>query len=158
MKRGKTDAADVEAICEAVIRPTMRFVAVKSVEQQAVLMLHNSRDLTVRQRTMLINALRGHLAEYGTVTGLGASGVAVSLKALHEEQDRLAAHARSALHGIAAQLRRSPARSTGWRHRSWRGTVMMRRAGGWLRTQASARLLLWLLRPPCLLALNDTGL
>ena len=75
VKRGKTDAADVEAICEAVTRPTMRFVAVKSVEQQAVLMLHKSRDLIVRQRTMLINALRGHLAEYGIVTGSGAGGV-----------------------------------------------------------------------------------
>ena len=105
MKRGKTDAADAEAICEAVTRPTMRFVAVKSVEQQAVLMLHKSRDLMVRQRTMLINALRGHLAEYGIVTGLGAAGVVASLKALHEEQDRFPAHARSALHGIAAQLR-----------------------------------------------------
>ena len=105
VKRGKTDAADAEAICEAVTRPTMRFVAVKSVEQQAVLMLHKSRDLMVRQRTMLINALRGHLAEYGIVTGLGAAGVVASLKALHEEQDRFPAHARSALHGIAAQLR-----------------------------------------------------
>lgn len=105
VKRGKTDAADAEAICEAVTRPTMRFVAVKSVEQQAVLMLHKSRDLMVRQRTMLINALRGHLAEYGIVTGLGAGGVVASLKALQEEQDRFPAHARSALHGIAAQLR-----------------------------------------------------
>lgn len=105
VKRGKTDAADAEAICEAVTRPTMRFVAMKSVEQQAVLMLHKSRDLMVRQRTMLINALRGHLAEYGIVTGLGAAGVVASLKALHEEQDRFPAHARSALHGIAAQLR-----------------------------------------------------
>lgn len=105
VKRGKTDAADAEAICEAVTRPTMRFVAVKSVEQQAVLMLHKSRDLMVRQRTMLINALRGHLAENGIVTGLGAGGVAASLKALHEEHDRLPAHARSALNGIAAQLR-----------------------------------------------------
>ena len=61
VKRGKTDAADAEAICEAVTRPTMRFAAVKSVEQQAVLMLHKSRDLMVRQRTMLINALHGHL-------------------------------------------------------------------------------------------------
>ena len=105
VKRGKTDAADAEAICEAVTRPTMRFVAVKTVEQQAVLMLHKSRDLMVRQRTMLINALRGHLAEYGIVTGVGAGGVTASLKALHEEQDKLPDHARSALHGIAAQLR-----------------------------------------------------
>lgn len=85
VKRGKTDAADAEAICEAVTRPTMRFVALKSVEQQAVLMLRKSRDHLVRQRTMLINALRGHWAEYGIVTGLGAGGVTASLKALHEE-------------------------------------------------------------------------
>ena len=63
VKRGKTDAADAEAIAEAVTRPTMRFVAVKSKAQQAVLMLHKTRDLLVRQRTMLINALRGHLGE-----------------------------------------------------------------------------------------------
>lgn len=68
-------------------------------------MLHKSRDLMVRQRTMLINALRGHLAEYGIVTGLDAGGAVASLKAQHEEQDRFHAHARSALHGIAAQLR-----------------------------------------------------
>jgi transposase len=105
VKGGKTAAADAEAICEAITRPTMRFVAVKSVEQQAVLLLHKSRVLMVRQRTMLINALRGHLAEFGIVTGLGAGGVVASLKALHEEQDRFPAHARSALHGIAAQLR-----------------------------------------------------
>jgi transposase len=63
VKRGKTDAADAAAICEAATRPTMRFVAVKSAEQQAVLMLHRTRDLLVRQRTMPINALPGHLAE-----------------------------------------------------------------------------------------------
>ena len=105
VERGKTDAADAEAICEAVTRPTMRFVAVKTVEQQAVLKLHKTRDLLVQQRTMLINALRGHLAEYGIVTSLGAGGVSAALKALHEEQDRLPVHARSALHGIAAQFR-----------------------------------------------------
>jgi transposase len=105
VKRGKTHAADAEAICEAVTRPTMRFVAVKTVEQQAVLMLHKSRDLMVRKRTMLINALRGHLAEYGIVTGIGADGLTAMLKALHERQEELPAHARSALHWLAAQLR-----------------------------------------------------
>ena len=75
MNHGKTDAADAEAICEAVTRQTMRFVAVKTVEQQAVLMLHKSRDLMVRKKTMLINALRGHLADYGIGSGVGASGV-----------------------------------------------------------------------------------
>lgn len=93
VKRGKTDLADAEAICEAVTRPTMRFVAFKSVEQQAVLMLHKSRDLLVRQRTMLINALRGHLAEYGVVSGIGAGGVTAMLKKLHEQKEDLPAHA-----------------------------------------------------------------
>jgi transposase len=65
VKRGKTDAGDAEAICEAVRRPTMRFVAVKSVEQQAALSLHRTRDLLVRQRTRLVNMIRGLLAEFG---------------------------------------------------------------------------------------------
>jgi transposase len=63
VKRQKNDAADAEAICEAVQRPTMRFVPVKSEEQQGVLMLHRTRELLARQRTTLINALRAHLAE-----------------------------------------------------------------------------------------------
>jgi hypothetical protein len=66
VKRGKTDAADAEAICEAVTRPTMRFVPTKTIEQQAVLMLHKTRELLIKQRTMLINALRSHLAELGS--------------------------------------------------------------------------------------------
>jgi transposase len=65
VKRGKTDAGDAEAICEAVTRPTMRFVPIKSVEQQAALALHRTRDLLVRQRTQLINMIRGLLAEFG---------------------------------------------------------------------------------------------
>ena len=105
MKRAKTGAADAEAICEAVTSPTMRFVTVKTVEQQGVLMLHRSRDLMVRQRTMLINALRGHLAEYGIVTGVSADGVTAMPKALHEQQEHLPVRAQSALHGLAAQMR-----------------------------------------------------
>ena len=65
VKRGKTDAGDAEAICEAVTRPTMRFVPIKSVEQQAALSLHRTRDLLVRQRTQLVNMIRGLLAEFG---------------------------------------------------------------------------------------------
>ena len=65
VKRGKTDASDAEAICEAVTRPTMRFVAVKSREQQAALSMHRARDLLVRQRTQLVNMMRGLLAEFG---------------------------------------------------------------------------------------------
>lgn len=107
VKRGKTDAADAEAICEAVTRPTMRFVAVKTPEQQAVLMLHKTRDLLVQQRTGLINALRAHLAEYGIISSKGPGGVTALVKVVHEAQDQLPAHARSALHTIAAQLRAS---------------------------------------------------
>ena len=71
VKRNKTDAADAEAIAEAVTRPTMRFVAVKSAEQQAALMLHRVRELLVRQRTMLATALRAHLAEFGIIAPQG---------------------------------------------------------------------------------------
>jgi transposase len=71
VKRNKNDAADAEAICEAVTRPTMRFVEVKTEEQQSVLMLHRTRQLFVRQRTTLINAIRAHLAEFGVVAGIG---------------------------------------------------------------------------------------
>ena len=73
VKRGKTDAADAEAIAEAVTRPTMRFVAVKTKAQQAVLMLHKTRDLLVRQRTMLINALRGCCQSNRNKSPLGRS-------------------------------------------------------------------------------------
>ncbi|HTG37597.1 IS110 family transposase [Sphingomonas sp.] len=71
VKRNKTDAADAEAIAEAVTRPTMRFVAVKSAEQQSMLMLHRVRELLVRQRTMLATALRAHLAEFGIIAPQG---------------------------------------------------------------------------------------
>ena len=104
VKRGKTDAADAEAIAEAVTRPTMRFVAVKSKVQQAVLMLHKTRDLLVRQRTMLINALRGHLGEYGLTAPQGPAGVQAALKALREEVQDLPDLARAALGGLAEQL------------------------------------------------------
>jgi transposase len=71
VKCGKTDAGDAEAICEAVTRPTMRFVAIKSPDQQAVLALHRVRDLLIRQRTQLVNMIRGQLAEFGIVLAKG---------------------------------------------------------------------------------------
>ncbi len=71
VKRGKSDAIDAEAICEAVTRPTMRFVEAKSVEQQALLSLHRARNLMVRQRTQLVNALRSMLAEFGVYIAKG---------------------------------------------------------------------------------------
>jgi hypothetical protein len=105
VKRGKTDAADAEAICEAVTRPTMRFVAVKITEQPGVLMLHKTRDLLVRQRTMLINALRGHFTERGIIAAQGAAGVKAAIEAIHTAQDGLPALARNALHGLIDQMR-----------------------------------------------------
>lgn len=75
VKRGKSDAIDAEAICEAVTRPTMRFVAIKTVEQQSLLSLHRARDLLVRQRTQLINNLRGLLAEFGIFIPRGLARV-----------------------------------------------------------------------------------
>ena len=82
VKRNKNDANDAEAICEAVTRPTMRFVPVKSKEQQAVLLLHRSRQLLVRQRTMLSNAIRSYLAEFGIVAPTGRCGLAKLLETI----------------------------------------------------------------------------
>ena len=75
VKRGKSDAIDAEAICEAVTRPTMRFVAIKTVEQQSLLSLHRARDLLVRQRTQLINGLRGMVAEFGVYVASGLARI-----------------------------------------------------------------------------------
>ena len=105
VKRGKTDAADAAAICEAVTRPTMRFVPIKTAEQQAVLMLHRTRDLLVRQRTMLVNALRGHMAELGIIAPQGIARVADLIAVLlGEDTTNVPALAREALRGLAAEL------------------------------------------------------
>ena len=80
VKRGKNDAADAEALCEAMSRPTMRFVPVKSAEQQAALMLVNPRDRLIRNRTQLANALRGHAAEFGVIAARGMAHAAPLLK------------------------------------------------------------------------------
>jgi transposase len=106
LKRQKNDAADAEAICEAVSRPNMRFVPVKSVEQQSVLMLHRTRDLLIRQRTMLANALRSHMAEFGRISRQGVAGL-MALIAIIEDEDQpaLPSLARRALQGLISQLR-----------------------------------------------------
>ena len=104
VKRGKTDAADAEAIAEAVTRPTMRFVAVKTVEQQGVLMLHKVRDLLVRQRVMLTNALRGHLSEFGIIAAQGKSGLKDLIVQFHAEQASLPELARAALRRLIDQI------------------------------------------------------
>ena len=105
VKRNKNDAADAEAICEAVRRPTMRFVQVKSAEQQSRLMLHRTRDLLIRQRTQLINALRAHLAELGIVAAQGNAGLKELLKIIAGERDaRLPVDAHASLVVLAAGL------------------------------------------------------
>lgn len=75
VKRGKSDAADAEAICEAVARPNMRFVEPKTTEQQATLSVHRARDLIVRQRTQIINMVRGLLAEFGVNVPVGIQNI-----------------------------------------------------------------------------------
>src|SRR6516225_1792939 len=105
LKRSKNDANDAAAICEAVTRPTMRFVPIKTAEQQAVLMLHRTRDLLVRQRTMLANALRGHMAELGIIAPQGIARVADLMAVLlGEDTTNVPALAREALRGLAAEL------------------------------------------------------
>ena len=89
VKRQKNDAADAEAIVEAALRPTMRFVEVKSADQQSLGLLFRARELLVRQRTQLINALRGHLAEYGIVVAIGVRNVKVFQQALLDHGTRL---------------------------------------------------------------------
>ncbi len=105
VKRGKNDAADAEAICEAVTRPTMRFVAVKTPEQQSVMMLHRVRLMLSRQRTQLSNAMRAHMSEFGVVAPVGRMGVERLLAVIADQDDqRIPADARACLEMLGAQL------------------------------------------------------
>ncbi len=105
VKRGKNDAADAEAICEAVTRPTMRFVPVKTPEQQSVMMLHRVRLMLNRQCTQLSNSIRSHLSEFGIVAPLGRRGVDQLRAVIADERDmRVPAEARVFLRLLAAQL------------------------------------------------------
>jgi transposase len=104
VKRHKNDAVDAEAICEAAQRPTMRFVAVKTEEQQASALVFRTRDLLVRQRTQLINAIRGHLTEYGWVAPKGPSHVAMLGDLLEEEMASLLPAAAVAMFRVMLDL------------------------------------------------------
>jgi transposase len=105
VKRGKNDAADAEAICEAVTRPTMRFVPVKTPDQQSVMMLHRVRLMLNRQRTQLSNAMRAHMAEFGVVAPVGRMGLERLLAIVDDHEDqRIPADARVCLAMLAAQL------------------------------------------------------
>src|SRR5213078_2791095 len=105
-KRQKNDATDAKAICEAVTRANMRFVATKTPEQQSGLMLHRTRHLFIRQQTAVINAIRAHLAEFGIVAPVGRSGVEQLLGVVADSNDkRLPEVARACVAALGAQLR-----------------------------------------------------
>ena len=106
VKRHKNDATDAEAICEAVTRPNMRFVATKTPEQQSCLTLHRTRHLFIRQQTMVINAIRAHLAEFGIVAPVGRNGVEQLLSVAADSNDkRLPEFARACVAALGTQLR-----------------------------------------------------
>jgi transposase len=106
VKRHKNDAADAEAICEAVTRANMRFVATKTPEQQSCLMLHRTRHLFIRQQTAVINSIRAHLAEFGIVAPVGRQGVEQLLGIVADAHDkRLPEIARACVAALGAQLR-----------------------------------------------------
>jgi transposase len=105
VQRGKSDALDAAGICEAVSRPTMRFAAIKTVEQQSALVLHRSREILVKQETMLVNLIRGCLGEFGIVAPLGVRRVEELVAVVRDEaDDRLPPEARLAMTVVAGQL------------------------------------------------------
>ncbi|KIC55902.1 transposase [Brevundimonas nasdae] len=106
VKRQKNDMADAEAICEAVTRPTMRFVPVKSPEQQSVMVLHRTRSILIRQRIQISNAIRSHMAEFGMAAAVGRQGLQALIAVVEESSDpRVPTEARGCLGMLAAQLR-----------------------------------------------------
>ena len=106
VKRQKNDAADAEAICEAVTRANMRFVETKTSEQQSCLMLHRTRQLFVRQQTSVINAIRAHMAEFGIVAPVGRKGIEQLLAVVADAIDaRVPEVARACIAALGAQLR-----------------------------------------------------
>src|SRR4026208_822105 len=102
VKRQKNDAADAEAICEAVTRPSMHFVEIKSPEQQSIMSLHRVRQMLMRQRTQISNAIRGHLGEFGRVAPIGRNGLAI---VADENDNTLPDDVRAAVAMLAVQLR-----------------------------------------------------
>jgi transposase len=139
VKRGKTDAGDAEAICEAVTRPTMRFVPVKSAEQQAALALHRTRDLLVRQRTQLVNMLRGLLAEFGIEMARGlhhALRLAGRLSA--DEVPEVPPLARRVIKDWRIRSALFSSNSPVWRRSFWPGTGPANCRSVWPPSRASA--------------------
>src|SRR5438874_1890837 len=105
LKRQKNDAADAEAICEAVTRPSMRFVPIKSPEQQSVMSIHRVRQMVMRQRVRLVNAIRGHLGEFGIVAPIGRVGLARLVTLVSDPSEaRLPDEVRATVTILATQL------------------------------------------------------
>lgn len=111
MKRNKTDAADAAGICEAVTRPTMRFVPIKSAEQQGEGMVLKTRELLIRQRTQTANALRGHMSELGVVAAMGMASIDRLIVIIRDKNDAsIPDAARMALNEMAEQIEALTAR------------------------------------------------
>lgn len=139
VRRGKNDAVDAEAICEAVTRPTMRFVAVKSADQQSILMLHRTRDLLVRQRTMLINSQRGQMAEFGLVVPQGVSKIKELAELINSTPPALLPDTAKVCAGNFCGRSASCSRkSVPSNARYWLATDRARSARGWRRYRESA--------------------
>ncbi len=110
VRRGKNDAVDAEAICEAVTRPNMRFIPIKTEDQQAALMLHKARELLVRQQNMLVNALRAHMAELGMIAPQGRGKIKDLVAVIDDSEDEsIPVLAKAALKPLVAQLRATEA-------------------------------------------------
>lgn len=130
VKRGKNDAADAEALCEAVSRPTMRFVPVKTAEQQAALMLVGVRERLIQKRTQLVNAIRGYGAEFGITAATGACRVVPLLERIAADE-AIPELARELLRCRERNMRSSSARSNGSTRSSWNGTVTTNVVSDW---------------------------
>src|SRR5262252_3777476 len=146
VKRHKNDAADAEAICEAVTRRNMRFVPTKTPEQQSCLTLHRTRHLFIRQQTAIINSIRAHLAEFGIVAPVGRRGVERLLEVVADANDtRLPEVARACVAALGIQLLALKARSWLSIAASWLGTDRMRPVSDLTPSRVSARhlRLLW---------------
>lgn len=130
VKRQKNDAADAEAICEAIQRPSMRFVPIKSPTDQAGMVLHRTRQLFVRQLTAVVNSIRAHMAEFGIIAPKGRNGVAELVAVINDEKDhRLPAMVRTCLFALSIQLEAL----------SRQIAILDKRLLGWSRTNETCR-------------------
>lgn len=130
VRRNKNDARDAEACCEAVSRPTMRTVPIKTVEQQCARAIHRARDLMVRQRTQLANAMRGLLYEMGVIGAAGTAGMAGLLQRIEGRDPEIPRHCWSAWCPWPSAGGPSMHKSTGWTPRSWPRSARIRSRAG----------------------------